>query len=80
MPPCFSILLACIAEQTSYGLEYPFGQFGTAGSGWSILKPAGIGPVGHGGIFWQHLTEVTPVASHQQPNLATQTQYIQKSK
>ena len=31
MPPLsFSFLLAFIAEQTSYGMEYPFGQFGSA--------------------------------------------------
>ena len=27
-PPSF--LLAFVAEQTSYGMEYPFGQFGSA--------------------------------------------------
>ena len=28
--PSSSCLLAFIAEQTSYGMEYPFGQFGSA--------------------------------------------------
>jgi len=29
-PPSFSFLLAFLAEQTSHGMEYPLGQFGSA--------------------------------------------------
>lgn len=29
---------------------------------WSVLEPDGIGFARHGGIFWQLLTEATPVA------------------
>lgn len=27
---CFSLLLGFLSEQMSYGMEYPFGQFGSA--------------------------------------------------
>jgi len=29
----------------------------------SILEPAGVGSIGHGGSFWQLLTETNPVAT-----------------
>lgn len=37
----FSSFLACIAQQTSCGMEYPFGQFGSAGL---VVTPARILP------------------------------------
>ncbi|KAJ7413977.1 hypothetical protein WISP_87061 [Willisornis vidua] len=39
----------------------------------SIKEPAGTDSVGHGGIFWQFLTQATPVAPP--TKLAMQTQY-----
>jgi len=45
-------------------------------SGGSVLELAGIGFIGHGGRFWQLLTEATPAVLCYQ-NLATQTQCIQ---
>jgi len=44
-------------------------------SGRSVLELAGIGSAGHGGSFWQLLTEATPVATLTTRNLVTQTQY-----
>ena len=41
----------------------------------SILEPASIGSVGHGGSFQQLLTAAIPVAPSYQ-KLAMQTQYI----
>jgi len=41
----------------------PLSLMGSAlASGGSVLEPAGTGSVGHGGSFWQLLTEATPVA------------------
>ena len=40
----------------------------------SVSEPAGVGSIGHGGSFWQLLTEAAPVVPHSQ-NLPTQTQY-----
>jgi len=44
-------------------------------SGGSVLEPAGIGSIGHGGSCWKLLTEATPAAPPSYQNLATQTQY-----
>jgi len=40
----------------------------------SVLEPAGISAIRHGGSFWQLLTEATSVAPHYQ-NLAMKTQH-----
>jgi len=42
-------------------------------SGGSILTPAGIDSIRHGGSFLQLLTEATPIAPPRYQNLATQT-------
>lgn len=43
------------------------------------MEPDGIGFVGHGGSFWQPLTEAILVAPHYQ-NHGKQAQYNKKSK
>jgi len=71
LPRILTRLLSCKMPLCSFSplLKYvitevlPLSLMGSAlASGGSVLEPAGIGFIRHGGSFWQLLTEATPIA------------------